>query len=187
MKKLLLLAAGLTSYFTLAQALHMQNLSPYNIEYTIWKSNLGSPGTGCTPLIESKLFVGNVPVLPASPNPGVTAVEATYDGNVNLSNNFNVAYPNTPLIDGWIFNGTHYNLGASPPQQIPVILSNVTTWTGSKFYLRTPAGAPIGGFSMFIGCGGPANGSPNVSSSNPVVPFNAITFMLGGDTWMVFY
>lgn len=187
MKKLLLLAAGLTSYFTFAQALHMQNLSPYNIEYTIWKSNLGSPSTGCTPFIESKLFVGSVPVLPASPNPGITAVEATYDGNVNLSNSFNVSYPNTALIDGWIFGGTHYNLGANPPQQIPVIFSNVTTWTGIKFSTSIPGGGTAGGYSMFIGCGGPGNGVVNVSSPNPAVPFNGTLFTLAGDTWMVFY
>ncbi|MDQ1160104.1 hypothetical protein QE422_000472 [Chryseobacterium sp. SORGH_AS 447] len=187
MKKLLLLAAGLTSYFTSAQALHMQNLSKYNIEFTIWKSNLGSPSTGCTPLIESKLVAGTVPILPASPDPGNIAVEAYYEGNVNLSNTFNPLYPDTPLIDGWIFNGTQYNLGVNPPQQIPVIFSNVTTWTGSKFYLRTPAGDPIGGFTMFIGCGGPSNGVPNVSSSDPAQPFNGTVFMLGGDTWMIFY
>ncbi|KAA0129878.1 hypothetical protein FY557_03980 [Chryseobacterium sp. SN22] len=186
MKKLLLLAAGCMSYFTFAQGLHIQNLSPYNIEFTIWKSNLGSPTTGCNPGIESKLFVGTVPILPASPNPGITAVEAYYDGNVNFSNTFNAAYPSTPLIDGWMFNGNHYNLGANPPQQIPVVFSSVTTWTGMKFSTSLPGGGTAGGYTLNLGCG--TNPSTvNVSSPNPSTPFNGTLFTFGGDTWIVLY
>jgi len=185
MKKLLLLATGFVSYFTFAQGLHIQNTTPYNIEYTIWKSNQSSIGTGCTPLIESKPATGGLPVLPFSPSPGSVTVEAYYDGNVNLSNTFNPTYPDTPLINGWMLNGSMYNLSATPPQLVPVIFSNVTTWAAMKFSVNNPGGGSIGGYTLGLGCGSPI--ALNVSSANPATPFNGTYFTFGGDTWIVLY
>lgn len=181
MKKLLLLAAGFASYFASAQNLNIQNYSPYNISYTIWKSNQSSVATGCNPGIESKLLSGALPVLPFSPSPGAVSVDAYYQGNVNTSNTFNPSYPNTPLIDGWMLNGTLYNIATTP---IPPIFSTVTSWTGIKFMADIPGGGTAGGYSLGLGCGTVI--ATNVSSPNPSTPFNGTFFTFAGDTWIVF-
>lgn len=182
MKKLFLLAAALVSYTISAQAtnhLYIQNYSKHYVEYVVWKSNQANVVGGCSPSLQSSPS-GSISKLNFSPNPGITPTEAFYDNNVNKSNTFNPAYPDTPLVDHWSVNGSY----PASPLPIPAVINTAAPqWSGIKFGIQDQMGTNIGGwYSLGQACGGALTSD---LSANPNAVVNAKWFTLGGSTWIV--
>lgn len=181
MKKLILLSAFLSSAFFFSQGkLHLQNYTPNFIEYSLIKSNQGNPAGNCTPTLQSG---PGLSVLNFSTSTSV-AVEALYEINVNSSNTFNAAYPDTPLISQWVLNSNFASPNNLPASPVPPIFSNVTEWNLIKFGVKDQSGTAIGGYySLGYFCGNPTP----ITSLDPSAVISGSFFTFGGDNWIVFF
>ena len=191
MKKLLLLGAFVASYCISAQSpapgsVYIQNYTPYYVEYTLNKSNLGSPATGCTPSLEARDATNNLLKLGFTNNPSVS-IDANYDKNVNNTFAFNAAVPTTPQVGRWIVNA-NYAAPYTAPSGVLATFSNLTTWTNIKFGVQDQSGVNAGGYySMGNPCGSTTVISDISGSVIPSSMTGATLFTLGGATWIIIY
>ncbi|KMQ69783.1 hypothetical protein ACM39_01665 [Chryseobacterium sp. FH2] len=190
MKKLLLLAVIFISYHISAQtppagSLFIQNYTPHFVGYVIWKSNMGSPATGCTPVLEARNIQNDLMMLAPAVNSS-TPSEANYESNVNLGFAPNPTYPATPLIERVNINNNFNPPYNNTPSPIIATFSNLTTWTGMKIGITNTSGVNIGGY-YFMGetCGSSTVATDLSAYPNPVV--NGSYFSFGGATWAVFF
>lgn len=191
MKKLLLLGAFVASYCISAQSppsgtLYIQNYTPYYVEYHLIKSNLGSPTTGCTPLLEARDATNNLLKLAYTNDPSVS-IDASYDKNVNNTFGFNAAVPVTPQVGRWVLN-SNYAAPYTAPAPILATFSNFTTWTGIKFGVQDQSGVNAGGY-YFMGqfCGTTTVISDLAGNVIPPSMGGATLFTVGGATWVVIF
>ncbi|AZA52748.1 hypothetical protein [Chryseobacterium sp. G0201] len=184
MKKLFLLTAFIASFWASAQDdLFIQNYTDTIIEYTIWKSNYTST-INCGPNIQANTSLS---VLgPASSSP-LGYVEAYYNQDVNTSNTYNPAYPDTPLINSWVVNADYLNPYNLPGNPVPTAFWMGSKWAGMKFGVKNTSGVAIGGYyTMHMGCG---TANPPVLDlsgyGSPAV--NGTIFTVGGSTFIVLF
>ncbi|MEN4759697.1 hypothetical protein ABEG63_05090 [Chryseobacterium sp. C39-AII1] len=192
MKKLFLSLAVILSYSISAQttlppsgSLYIQNYTPHYVGYVIWKSNLGSPATGCTPNLEARNISNDLMMLKPTINAS-TPREANYESNMNTGFTTNPTFPDTPLIERVNINANFnppYNTG---PTTIIELFSGVTTWAGMKIGITNTSGVNIGGY-YFLGasCGTSTIVTDFSAYTNPAV--NASYFAFGGADWAVFF
>jgi hypothetical protein len=189
MKKLSLLAGVFISYCLSAQSfppVYIQNYTPNYVEFTVYKANLGNPGGGCSPNLESRDATNNLLRLGFTNNPSVST-DANYDGNVNTTFAINPAVPTTPQIGRWILN-SNFAAPFTAPAGPLTTFSMATTWAGIKFGVQDQSGVNTGGYYFM---GQPCGSSTIVSDlTGSVIPSNmsgGSFFTAGGATWIVVY
>lgn len=188
MKKMLLLAGLMVSYYFSAQAsgsLFIQNYTKNNIGYVISKLNLGNTAGNCTPNLEARSSTNDLITLPYTLDPNVP-VEANYESNLNLGFAPHPVYTSTPLIGRVIINGNYNPPFILSPTAPIVPFSAASTWSHIKFGVTDMSGTAIGGYySMGQGCGATSVISDLSGYTNPAV--NGLFFTMGGATWVVLY
>lgn len=187
MKKLLAFIAFTVSCWMSAQGtkVHLQNYTPYILEYNLIKSDQTNASGGCSPIWEGSSSVTGLMVLNNAPSAS-TPVEAFYESDLNLSNTFNPLYPQTTGIDRWVLDNDYLNPYILPGATIPLASSNAATSLGFKFGMKDPAtGTNVAGYFPigYISCGQP-----------PILDLTAYTTLISGtyftfadEEWVIFY
>jgi hypothetical protein len=189
MKKLFLLLVIVISGCMAAQnagSIFIENYTPHKIAYTLNKQNLTNVAGGCTPNLEARVAPNNLIVLPPSPNPGIEAIQANYESNLNLAFSPHPIYTSTPVIGRIIIN-SNYNLPyITAPYATVIPFSAATTYSFLKFGVTDVTGNNIGGYyTMGQQCGSTSVISDLSGYPSPVV--NGSFFIMGGATWVVLY
>jgi len=189
MKKLFLLAVTAISGCLAAQnagSIFIENYTPHKIAYTLNKQNLTNVAGGCTPSLEARTVPNDLIWLPPSPNPGMDAIQANYESNLNLAFSPHPVYTSTPVIGRIIINSNYSPPYITAPSGPVVPFSAASTWSFIKFGVTDVAGNNIGGYyTMGQQCGSTTVVSDLSGYPSPAV--NGSFFTLAGVTWVVLY
>lgn len=187
MKKIFLLVAFVAYYCVSAQGdVYLQNYTPYQVEFTLLKSDQTNISGGCTPRWDAGSSVTGLLLLKQAQVTGLTASEAYYKADLNQSNTFNSAYPLTPQIDTWILNGNTASPYVLPTSTIPYASGIAAKNTGFKFGLKDPAtGTNVAGYFPigYQGCGVPSINDISAYTNQ----YFATYLTVGGVEWFVFF